>query len=174
ADGSHQTRLIEAVEHIGVMNPAWSPDGSQFAYVRSPVPSEDPMSSANDIWVATADGGDAHPFATGPSWQWFPRWSPDGAWIEYTDEAIGGPWISSGPVGPDVGQGPQGPVSPGANAADLPEAELMRRAVDGSGPPVRITNVAGDDRSGSWSPDGRRLAFDSTRDGNTEIYTVEV
>jgi WD40-like Beta Propeller Repeat len=174
ADGSHQTRLIEAVEHIGVMNPAWSPDGSRFAYVRSTVPSDNPMSSDNDIWVANADGSDAHPFATGPSWQWFPRWSPDGAWIEYTDEAVGGPWISNGPVGPDVGQGPQGPVFPGANAAGLPEAELMRLPVEGSGPPVRITNVAGDDRSGSWSPDGRRIAFDSTRDGNTEIYAVEV
>jgi dipeptidyl aminopeptidase/acylaminoacyl peptidase len=174
ADGRHQTRLIEAVEGVNLQNPVWSPDGSRIAFVRVAAPSDDPMTADDDIWVANADGSDAHPFATGPSWQWFPRWSPDGAWIEYTDEAVGGPWISSGPVGPDVGQGPQGPVFPGANAADLPEAELMRRAVDGSGPPVRITNVAGDDRSGSWSPDGRWIAFDSTRDGNTEIYKVRV
>ena len=25
-----------------------------------------------------------------------------------------------------------------------------------------------------WSPDGRRIAFDSTRDGNWEIYTMAV
>jgi hypothetical protein len=174
ANGRHQTRLIEAVEGVNLLNPVWSPDGSRIAFVRVAAPSDDPMTADDDIWVANADGSDAHPFAIGPSWQWFPRWSPDGAWIEYTDEAVGGPWISSGPVGPDVGQGPQGPVFPGANAAGLPEAELMRMRVGGSGPPERITNVAGDDRSGSWSPDGRRIAFDSTRDGNTEIYTVGV
>jgi Tol biopolymer transport system component len=174
ADGGHQTRLIEAVDGVNLMNPIWSPDGSRIAFVRVAAPSDDPMTADDDIWVANADGSDAHPFATGPSWQWFPRWSPDGAWIEYTDEAVGGPWISSGPVGPDVGQGPQGPVFPGVYATDLPEAELMRMRVDGSGLPERITNVAGDDRSGSWSPDGRWIAFDSTRDGNTEIYKVGV
>ena len=42
------------------------------------------------------------------------------------------------------------------------------------GSPTAITQAAGDDRSGSWSPDGSRLAFDATRDGNTEIYVVEV
>ena len=38
---------------------------------------------------------------------------------------------------------------------------------------VRLTGEAGDDRSATWSPDGRRLAFDSTRDGNTEIYVID-
>ena len=172
ADGGRQTRLLEAVEGADLGAPVWSPDSQRIAYTRTESPGD--LSTGDvDIWVANVDGTGARPFATGPTWQWFPRWSPDGAWLAYTDEAVGGPWLSSGPVGPAVGQGPQGAVLPGANAAAMPEADLWKRPVDGSGPPQRITDVAGDDRSGSWSPDGRRLAFDSTRDGNTEIYVVD-
>jgi Tol biopolymer transport system component len=172
ADGGRQTRLLEGIDGADLGNPVWSPDSKRIAYTRTEE-SADVSTSDVDIWVANADGTDAHPLATGPTWQWFPRWSPDGAWLAYTDEAVGGPWLSSGPVGPDTGQGPQGPVFPGANATSMPEADLWRLRVDGSGPPQRITNAPGDDRSGAWSPDGARLAFDSTRDGNTELYIVD-
>jgi hypothetical protein len=173
ADGGRQTRLIEAVADVDALNPVWSPDGSRIAFARISGESDELTARDYDIWVANVDGTDAHPLVTGPTWQWFPRWSPDGAWLGYTEEAVGGPWISSGPVGPDVGQGPQGPVFPGVNATGMPEAELWRVPVDGSGAPERITNAPGDDRSGSWSPDGSRIVFDSTRDGNTEIYAVD-
>jgi Tol biopolymer transport system component len=172
-DGRRQTRLVEAAPNVDLGLPIWSPDGSKIAFTRFTGPADDPGAGDHDIWVANADGSEAHPFATGPGWQWFPRWSPDGAWIAYTEEAAGGPWLSSGPVGPDLGQGPQGPVFPGANAPSRPEAELWLRAADGSGEPVRITDAAGDDRSSSWSPDGARLVFDSTRDGNTELYVID-
>jgi TolB protein len=172
AGGGRQTRLVEAAAGVEALLPAWSPDGSQIAYARFQGPPDDPEHSDYDIWVVNADGTGAHAVATGPTWQWLPRWSPDGSWIAYTDEAVGGPWLSSGPVGPAVGQGPQGPVFPAANAAGRPEADLWRMAPAG-GAPTRITDAAGDDRSGSWSPDGRRLVFDSTRDGNTELYAVD-
>jgi TolB protein len=42
---------------------------------------------------------------------------------------------------------------------------------DGSGR-TRITNSPDDDDMPSWSPDGSRLAFMSTRDGNAEIYVM--
>ena len=172
-DGGRQTRLVEAAPNLDLGLPVWSPDATRIAFTRFTGPADDPGGGDHDIWVANADGSEARPFATGPGWQWFPRWSPDGEWIAYTEEAAGGPWLSSGPVGPDVGQGPQGPVFPGANAPSRPEAELWLQAADGSGEPVRITNVAGDDRSSAWSPDGARLVFDSTRDGNTELYVVD-
>jgi len=172
-DGGRQTRLLEASENVNVQLPAWSPDGTQIAYARLEGPIDKPELENYDIWVMNADGSNPHAVATGPSWQWLPRWSPDGEWIAYTDEAPGGPWISSGPVGPAVGQGPQGPVFPEANAAGIPEAELWRVAANGTAAPTQITHVGGDDRSGSWSPDGKRLAFDSTRDGNTELYAID-
>lgn len=172
ADGGRQTRLVEAAANVDLQLPSWSPDGTQIAYARLAGPAKQPERADYDIWVVDADGTDAHAVATGPSWQWLPRWSPDGVWIAYTDEAPGGPWISSGPVGPAVGQGPQGPVFPEANAAGIPEAELWRVPAAG-GTAEQITAVGGDDRSGSWSPDGTRLVFDSTRDGNTELYAID-
>ena len=37
----------------------------------------------------------------------------------------------------------------------------------------RLTNHSADDGTPSWSPDGRRIAFTSSRDGNNEIYVVD-
>ena len=36
----------------------------------------------------------------------------------------------------------------------------------------RLTNNRHDDRDPSWSPDGKRIAFVSERDGNREIYVM--
>ena len=42
---------------------------------------------------------------------------------------------------------------------------------DGSSP-TRLTNNAYADFDPSWSPDGSKLAFDSDRVGNREIYSM--
>jgi Tol biopolymer transport system component len=44
---------------------------------------------------------------------------------------------------------------------------------DGSGE-VNLSSSEADDREPVWSPDGRRVAFVSDRDGNQEIYLVDV
>ena len=36
----------------------------------------------------------------------------------------------------------------------------------------QLTTSAGDNRGGSWSPDGQRIVFTSSRDGNDEIYVM--
>ena len=42
---------------------------------------------------------------------------------------------------------------------------------DGSGQ-TRLTNNEEIDRNPSWSPDGEKIAFNSIRDGNEEIYIM--
>ena len=42
----------------------------------------------------------------------------------------------------------------------------------GGGDPRRLTNNLFPDRKPSWSPDGKRIAFMSERDGNYEIYVM--
>jgi len=40
-------------------------------------------------------------------------------------------------------------------------------------PITRLTNSDAWDESSSWSPDGTKIAFDSTRDGNSQIYVMD-
>jgi Tol biopolymer transport system component len=42
---------------------------------------------------------------------------------------------------------------------------------DGSDP-VNLTNTPGPDRYAMWSPDGLRIAFNTQRDGDQEVYTM--
>lgn len=43
----------------------------------------------------------------------------------------------------------------------------------GKGAPVRLTNV-GDNRNPVWSPDSTKIAFQSNRDGNWELYVLDL
>ena len=38
---------------------------------------------------------------------------------------------------------------------------------------TRLTHSAGDDWVSAWSPDGQRIAFESNRDGNRDIYVMD-
>jgi Tol biopolymer transport system component len=175
ANGDHQTRLIEAHDGIQAWNAVWSPDARHLAYTRLVIGSHPPLDIPDeaDIWMAAADGSDAHPVADGPGWQWLPHWSPDGTWIAYTDEAEGGPWAHTGPaglggggiLGTGIGFGPASPVRT--------YADIWRIRADGTGSPERLTDTPGDDRAAAYSPDGTELALDSTRGGGTEIWIIK-
>jgi TolB protein len=39
---------------------------------------------------------------------------------------------------------------------------------------MRLTNTPGDDLFASWAPSGQRFAFHSNRDGNFELYAMNV
>jgi Tol biopolymer transport system component len=49
--------------------------------------------------------------------------------------------------------------------------EIFRMDLDGSDP-INISKSPGKDEDPTWSPDGRRIAFVSDRDGNSEIYVM--
>lgn len=65
-------------------------------------------------------------------------------------------------------------ASPGEDR-EIFTMDLVPRSDGGfsSSVPINISNSAHDDRSPSWSPDGTRIAFQSGRDGNHEIYVMQ-
>jgi len=169
ADGSRQTRLIEMADWSHAGYASWSPDGARIGYTVFRVAPAGIAASEASLWTAGADGREAMRFDRSDEWRWIPRFTPDGAWLLFTQEAQGGPWMEEGPVGPGAAVGPQGPLS-----VALPHADIWRVASSGDGVPERLTEDAGDDRAPVPSPDGSLILFDSTRDGNTELYVMDV
>lgn len=69
--GGTPRRLVEPTMTADAFSPAWSPDGSQLAFVRS-----------DTVYLMSADGGAPRFLATSVGASG-PRWSPDGSRIAY-------------------------------------------------------------------------------------------
>jgi Tol biopolymer transport system component len=172
-DGSRQTRLITSTGRDGPRDGSFSADGTRIAFDRVHVGEQSPFDDDSDIWISDADGTHSRPLVQGAGYQWLPHWSPDGVWILYTDEPPGGPWAASGPSA----EGGGGLIGPGflfGRPAQVREyAHIWRVRADGTSPPEQITHGEADDRAATYSPDGTRLAFDSTREGPTRVFLMD-
>lgn len=145
--GSNQVRLTTDERSA---SPVWSPDGKKIAFASS----RDRSDYGNEIYTMNADGSDVRRLTNHPPRNDYqPKWSPDGKKIVF---------ISSR-VEPEPDNCSSAPA--GCNF------EIYAVNADGTGE-TRLTNSAGIDRNPTWSPDGKRVVFESKRDGNYEIYAV--
>jgi Tol biopolymer transport system component len=81
ADGSGQQRLTKIGEYT--VNPAWSPDGSKFAFISDKF-GEDYGTA--EMYIINADGTDMKRLTDNKFNEFQPAWSPDGTKIAFASE----------------------------------------------------------------------------------------
>jgi TolB protein len=192
------------VDASGSTSPAWSPDGESIAF--SHLPGSGTEEADGVIVVMSADGRDRKQLtrhADGPEvvFDMHPAWSPDGSLIAFTRATFapdGELRIAIHTVDPaegrerllieDAGEpawSPDGRSFAFTSIRDrtgktcfhdcTTSGEIYVARADGTAL-RRLTTSQADDRSPSWAPDGRRIAFVSDRsnreDHENEIYVV--
>ena len=104
-----------------------------------------------EIYVMDADGGNLRKLTNNSDGDADPVWSPDGKRIAFKSDRDGH-----------------------VNAHGFPTADIYVMDADGSNQ-QNLTNNPNNDWDPSWSPDGKRIAFTSRRDGpfNIEVYVMD-
>jgi Tol biopolymer transport system component len=133
ADGSAQRNLTRTTSTD--YSPAWAPDGKAIAFASN---RGGDSRTLDDIWLVDADGSNPRRLELRVGIDEYPVWSPDGNTIAFacTNDVI---------LPQRVG-----------------DFEICLMNADGSDV-RRVTDAPGLSIAWSWSPDGTRIAFDSSR-----------
>lgn len=166
--------------------PTISPDGASIAFVY-----------AADIRIVATDGGDAERLTAHPAGHSSPRWSPDGAQLAFTSSRTGQGDIYILPLRGDGGVrrvtyhdaqsvvedwSADGEAIYFSSVRDQQGSAIYRVGAGGGTPIPWISQPYEQLGNLAVAPDGRRLAFNVTRDrwwrrgpnpyGGAEIWTV--
>jgi serine/threonine-protein kinase len=140
-------RMAQLTSGEGVEEwPAWSPDGSRLAYVAD-------AGGFRQLFVRTLATGEERRITDGPRDDIQPAWSPDGRRLAFVRAAA-----DSGKLEPADLNGWY------AEGGDIWNVDL---ATGGQ------TRLIGNAFGPSYSPDGRRLAFDARWAGPRRIWTAD-
>jgi TolB protein len=158
--------------------PAWSPDGSRLAFTSN-------RDGNSEIYVVNRDGSGLRRLTNHPAIDVTPTWSPTGKQIAFTSDRTGSPqiWVMN-----DDGSEPHkitneqkcdrptwsiSPLNEIAYASQTGAGFDIRIYDFASGSSKTITDGIGSNESPAFAPNGRHIAFTSTRAGKAQIFLID-
>ena len=166
-DSLEARRLTSPQRSRSDINPVFSPDGQTLAFYRGP----------DGVYTVPVSGGEEKRL-TSPSYGWGLAWTSDGRNIVFPD--AGWLWkIFLGGGEPErlqFGQEGFQPSIRGNRLAYVRQTEnlnIWRRKLDSTlsaSPPDRFISSTRVESAPQFSPDGSKIAFESTRSGAYEIW----
>ncbi len=164
------------VGHARNWLPAWSPDGKQIAFTSS-------RDGNEAIYVMNADRTDLRRLTTGWAIDTSPAWSPDGRRIAFTSNRTGSPqiWVMDAD-GANPQQLTKEKYCDRPSWSPGPVDEIAYVSQTGTGFDIKVIETAARrvrqltfgpvNESPAFSPNGRHIAFTSTRSGSQQIWTM--
>ncbi|HZL96336.1 MAG TPA: hypothetical protein VFB99_21965, partial [Vicinamibacterales bacterium] len=158
--------------------PVFSTDGTRIAFTSN-------RDGNPEIYVMNRDGSDLRRLTNNPEIDSTPTWSPAGTQIAFASGRSGTPQIYVvGVDGAGLRRISQESYADRPTWSPAPYNEIAFSARSGPGFDIRILNIGtgetrqitfgeGTNESPAWSPNGRHLAFMSTRAGRSQIFTVD-
>jgi len=161
------------------MSPAYSPDGRWIAFSRA-------ENGSTDIYVVSRAGGDLRRLTTSRGIDTNPAWSPSGREIAFTSSRSGTPQLYvmdaegtnvrritwSGSYNDGAAWHPEGTAiaysyrEKGGNRFDIAVVDVV------TGESRLLTQAPGSHEAPAFSPDGRRIVFQSNRSGSPQIWVM--
>jgi len=157
--------------------PAWSPDGTRVAFTST-------RDGNPEIYIANRDGSNMRRLTNHPGIDISPTWSPSGTQIAFTSDRSGAPEIYV--VGAD-GLGLSKKTSESycdrPTWSPPPFNEIAYASRNGPGFDIKVLDLTngqvrqltfgeGTNESPAFAPNGRHIAFMSTRSGKSQIFTI--
>lgn len=155
----------------------FSPDGTRIAFMSN-------RDGNPEIYVMNRDGSGLRRLTNHPAIDTTPTWSPTGGQIAFTSDRSGSPqiWIIDAD-GLNLRRLTYETYADRPTWSPAPYNEIAYAARTGPGFDIKIYSVAegqtrqitfgeGTNESPAWAPNGRHLAFMSTRAGRSQIFTI--
>jgi len=171
ADGSGERKLIET--EFSTLHPDWHPNGAKISF-------DTEFNLQGDIYVVNADGSDLQLLIEDGFWA---DWSPDGSQIVFASNRDGNVELYLA----DADGGNQRRLTQNGRLDYFPDWSPDGRRIaftvmedkaiyimDADGSNEQRLTPAGNAENPAWSLDGAWIAYQSSNDGDFEIYVINV